>query len=58
MSSRLVLRSNSSANEAAGVPFATYLRQLSGNIEADGADTGVSANADIFQFGIGLGYRH
>jgi hypothetical protein len=40
------------------VPFATYLRQLSGNIKANGADTGVSANADIFQFGIGLGYRH
>lgn len=40
------------------VPFAGYLRQLSGKATFDGADTGVSANANIFQFGIGLGYRH
>jgi hypothetical protein len=40
------------------VPYATYLRQLSGNIKLNGSDSGVSANANLFQFGIGLGYRH
>ena len=40
------------------VPFAGYLRQLSGKAVFDGTDTGVSANANIFQFGVGLGYRH
>lgn len=40
------------------VPFAGYLRQLSGKATFDGSDTGVSANANIFQFGLGLGYKH
>ena len=40
------------------VPFATYLRQLSGNIKLDGVDSGVSANTNLFEFGVGLGYRH
>lgn len=40
------------------VPFAGYLRQLSGKVKFNGEDTGVSANADLFQVGIGLGYRH
>jgi hypothetical protein len=40
------------------VPFAGYLRQLSGTIKFDGADSGVSANTNILQFGVGLGYRH
>jgi hypothetical protein len=40
------------------VPFAGYLRQLSGKGKYDGVDTGVSANANLFQFGVGIGYRH
>jgi hypothetical protein len=40
------------------VPYVGYLRQLSGKAKFDGSDTGVSANANLFQFGIGLGYRH
>lgn len=40
------------------VPFATYLRQLSGKIKADGVDTGISANTDVFEIGLGLGFRH
>ena len=39
-------------------PYAGYLRQLSGKITVDGSDTGVSATADLFQVGIGLGFRH
>ena len=38
--------------------FATYLRQLNGNIKVNGVDSGVSPNADVFQLGVGLGYRH
>lgn len=40
------------------VPFATYLRQLSGNIKLNGSDSGVSANANLLEIGVGLGYRH
>ena len=39
-------------------PYAGYLRQLSGKVTLDGSDTGVSATADLFQVGIGLGFRH
>jgi hypothetical protein len=38
--------------------FATYLRQLSSKMKVDRVDTGVSASADVYQLGIGLGYRH
>jgi hypothetical protein len=38
--------------------FATYLRQLSGNVKIDGADTGVSASTNLIEIGIGFGYRH
>lgn len=40
------------------VPFAAYLRQLSGKIKFDDVDSGVSANTNILQIGVGLGYRH
>jgi len=40
------------------VPYASYHRQLSGNLKYNGTDSGVSPNTNIFQFGFGLGYRH
>jgi hypothetical protein len=40
------------------VPYASYLRQVSGNIKLNGSDTGVSPNTNLLQIGIGLGYRH
>jgi hypothetical protein len=40
------------------VPFATYVRQVSGKIKVNGEDTGVSANTDVFEIGLGLGFRH
>ena len=40
------------------VPFATYVRQLSGKIKFDGEDTDVSSNASVLEIGLGLGYRH
>jgi hypothetical protein len=40
------------------VPYASYHRQLSGNMKFNGTDTGVSPNTNIFQVGFGLGYRH
>ena len=40
------------------VPYASYHRQLSGNMKLNGSDTGVSPNTNIFQLGFGIGYRH
>lgn len=40
------------------VPYAGYLRQLSGNVKLDGSDTGVAAHADLLQVGVGFGYKH
>ncbi len=40
------------------VPFAASLRQVSGTIEYNGSDTGVSSNADISQVGASVGFRH
>ena len=37
------------------VPYASYHRQLSGNLKLNGSDSGVSPNTNIFQFGFGLG---
>jgi hypothetical protein len=38
--------------------FATYLRQVSGTVNIDGADSGLSASTNILELGIGLGFRH
>jgi outer membrane protein with beta-barrel domain len=40
------------------VPYASYHRQLSGNMKFNGEDTGVSPNTNVFQVGFGIGYRH
>jgi hypothetical protein len=40
------------------VPYASYHRQLSGNMKFNGEDTGVSPNTNVFQLGFGIGYRH
>ena len=40
------------------VPYASYHRQLSGNMKLNGTDSGVSPNTNIFQLGFGIGYRH
>lgn len=40
------------------VPYAAYVRQLSGKIKYNGTETGVSSHADIYQFGVSLGFRH
>ena len=40
------------------VPYASYHRQVSGNLKLNGSDTGVSPKTNIFQVGFGLGYRH
>jgi len=40
------------------VPFAGYLRLINGTAKYDGTDLGVNAIVELFQFGIGLGFRH
>lgn len=40
------------------IPFAGYLRLLNGTARYDGTDMGVNATVELFQFGIGLGFRH
>jgi hypothetical protein len=40
------------------VPYASYHRQLSGNMKFNGEDTGVSPKTNVFQVGFGIGYRH
>lgn len=40
------------------VPYAGYLHQVSGKLKYNGSSTGVSMNTSLFQFGLGLGYRH
>jgi hypothetical protein len=40
------------------VPYAAYVKQVSGKIDFNGNHTDVSSNANIFQLGVGLGFRH
>jgi hypothetical protein len=40
------------------VPYAGYLHQMGGKLKFNGSSTGVSMNSSLFQFGIGLGFRH
>lgn len=39
-------------------PFAGYLRQMNGKEKFNGVDDGFTPNANLYQFGVGLGYRH
>jgi hypothetical protein len=47
-----------SRSNFAVIPYVNYLHQASGNAAVNGADTGLSAHANLLQFGVGLGYRH
>ena len=40
------------------VPYAGYLRLMNGSSKFDGTDLGVNSSVELFQFGIGLGFRH
>jgi hypothetical protein len=40
------------------VPYVNYLHQVSGEANFNGTGTGVSAHSNLFQFGVGFGYRH
>ena len=40
------------------VPYVNYLHQVSGDANFNGTSTGVSAHSNLFQFGVGFGYRH
>jgi hypothetical protein len=40
------------------VPYATYLRQLTGKLEFDETVAGVSAHTGLLELGVGLGRRH
>lgn len=40
------------------VPFAGYLRLQNGSAKFDGNHLGVNASVDLFEFGVGLGFRH
>lgn len=40
------------------VPYAGYLRLMNGSSKFDGSDLGVNSTVELFQFGVGLGFRH
>jgi hypothetical protein len=46
------------AQSLAVTPFFNYLRQFSGQASFNGESLGQNGNANVFQFGVGIGYQH